>query len=184
MKRFVTFNVIIALMCAITSCKPDPRQQLEERMQTLAATAELGTVEYTVKKIVKTNDKQWFTIGERRIMFQTTAYLKAGVKLDGFNADKVVVDGNKNVTVTLPHATLLSLNMPAEEITTVLEDYGFLRSRFSADDQNHILTLGENDIRESIATLGILDDAEKNATEIFTAMLQQLGYESINIKFE
>lgn len=183
MRKFVSLSVIVALMCTIASCKPDPRQQLEERIQTMAATAELGTVEYTVKKIVKTNDKQWFTIGDRRIMFQTTAYLKAGVKLEGFNADKVVVDG-KNVTVTLPHATLLSLNMPAEEITTVLEDYGFLRSRFSADDQNHILALGEEDIRKSLSTLGILNDAEKNATEIFTAMLQQLGYESINIKFE
>ena len=150
----------------------------------MAGTAELGTVEYTVKKIVKTNDQQWYSIGNRKILFQTTAYLKAGVKLESFSADKVSVDKEKNVTVTLPHAQLLSFNMPIEEITTVFEDYGFFRSKFSAQEQNMILELGEKDIREDVPNTGIIEDAEKNATEIFTAMLQQLNYNNINIKFE
>ena len=184
MKKVFLFSVITAFMCIVTSCQPNPRQQLESRLQSMAETAELGTVEYTVKKIVKANDKQWFTVGNRHILFQTTAYLKAGIKLDGFGSDKVAVDENKNVTVTLPHAQLLSLNMPEDEQKTVFEDYGYFRSKFNAEEQNYILQLGEKDIREDVPNLGILEDAEKNATEIFTAMLQQLGYENINIKFE
>jgi hypothetical protein len=74
--------------------------------------------------------------------------------------------------------------MPAEELTTVFEDISFSRSRFSADEQNYILQLGEADIRADVPNLGILEDAEKNAKEVFTAMLQQLNYNNINIKFE
>lgn len=175
---------MLLAICSLTGCRHETEQSLESRLQSMAAVAELGTVEYTVKKVVKVKDSQWYSIGNRQILFQTTAYLKAGVKLDGFNADKVVVDENKNVTVTLPHAQLLSFNMPADEINTVFEDYGLLRSRFSEEEQNHILQLGENDIRADVPNLGILDDAEKNATEIFTAMLSQMNFNSVNVKFE
>lgn len=158
-------------------------EMLKQRVQSMAESAELGTVEYTVKKIVKCNDKQKFTIGDRKILFQSTAFLKAGVDLASFTADKVQIDGKK-VTVTLPHAKLLSLNMPAEETETVFEHYGFFRSRFDAEEQNQILQLGEKDIREDVPNMGILEDAEQNVKEVFTAMLSQMGFESITIKFE
>ena len=156
---------------------------LQQRVQTMAETAELGTVEYTVKKIVKTNDDQWYSVGERKILFSSTAYLKAGVDMAGFSADNVKIEG-KSVTVTLPHAKLLSFNMPAEETQTVFESYGFFRSKFSADEQNYILQLGEKNIREDVPNMGILQDAENNVKDIFTAMLSQMGFETINIKFE
>jgi hypothetical protein len=168
----------------MVGCSPSQEQSLEARLQTMAETAELGTVEYTVKKIVKSTDKQWYTVGNRKILFQTTAYLKAGIRLQDFSADKVQVDRQNNVTVILPHAQLLSFNMPAEEITTVFEDISFFRSRFSADEQNYILQLGEADIRADVPNLGILEDAENNAKEVFTAMLQQLKYNNIDIQFE
>ena len=156
---------------------------LKQRVQSMAETAELGTVEYIVKKIVKTNDEQWYSVGDRKILFQSTAYLKAGVDLGDFTTDNIHIEG-KNVTVTLPHAKLLSFNMPAEETQTVFENYGFFRSRFSADEQNHILQLGEKDIREDVPNLGILQDAEQNVKDVFTAMLSQMGFESVNVKFE
>ena len=39
-------------------------EMLQQRVQSMAASAELGTVEYTVKKIVKCDDKQTFAIGD------------------------------------------------------------------------------------------------------------------------
>ena len=172
----------IALILLLWGCT-SKEEMLKQRVQSLSENAELGTVEYKVKKIVKTNDSQWYSIGDRKILFQSTAYLKAGVKLDDFSADNVQIDG-KDVTVTLPHAKLLSFNMPAEETETVFENYGFFRSRFSAEEQNHILELGEKDIREDVPNLGILQDAEQNVTEVFTAMLSQMGFQNINVKFE
>lgn len=179
--RLLRFCILFST--AIVGCSDNKMEQIQSRVQRMSETAELGTVEYTVKKIIKCNDKQNFTIGDRKILFQSTAYLKAGVKLDNFTADNVKIDGS-NVIVTLPHAELLSFNMPADETITVFEDYGFFRSRFNADEQNEILQLGEKDIREDVPNLGILQDAEKNATDIFTAMLTQMGFKNINVKFE
>jgi len=167
----------------LLSCSKSPQEQVKERVETMAEKGELGTVEYTVKKIIKTNDVQWYSIGDRKILFSSTAYLKAGVKIGEFSEKNVVIDG-KNITVTLPHAELLSFNMPAEETQTVFENYGFLRSRFNAEEQNYILQLGEKNIREDVPNLGILQDAEKNVTEVFTTMLSQMGFENININFD
>lgn len=179
-KRLFLVFALAGLM--LTGCS-NKEQVIAEHVQQMAESAELGTVEYTVKKIVKCNDKQRFTIGDRKILFQSTAYLKAGVKLDGFSAEDVQISG-KNVTVNLPHAELLSFNMPAEETQTVFENYGFFRSQFSADEQNEILTLGEKDIREDVPNLGILQDAEQNVKDIFTALLMQMGFENITINFK
>ncbi len=182
MKINTIIPILALVLLVLTGCS-SKENAISERVQRMAESAELGTVEYKVKKVVKTNDNQWYSLGDRKILFQSTAYLKAGVKLEDFTADKVQIDGS-NVTVTLPHAELLSFNMPAEETQTVFENYGFFRSRFSADEQNHILELGEKDIREDIPNLGILQDAEKNVTEVFTAMLSQMGFKNININFE
>lgn len=178
--RTISLMTFAAIMLAGCTSK---EEMLQQRVQSMAASAELGTVEYTVKKIVKCDDKQTFAIGDRKILFRSTAYLKAGVDLAGFTANNVQIDG-KNVTVTLPHAELLSFNMPAEETETVFENYGFFRSSFSAEEQNHILELGEKDIREDVPNLGILQDAEQNVSDIFTAMLNQMGFQNININFE
>lgn len=184
MKKKNIFTIGALALLMLTGCNSISQEELlKQRVQTMAETAELGTVEYTVKKIVKCNDKQKFTIGDRKILFSSTAYLKAGIDLADFSADMIQING-KTATVTLPHAKLLSFNMPADETTTVFENYGFFRSKFSADEQNEILTLGEKDIREDVPNLGILQDAEQNATDVFKAMLTQLGYENVTIKFE
>ena len=182
---FIKQHNILILLCSLllTIGCSSRKSQIVSQVQSMVETAELGTVEYKVRKIIKTNDEQWYSIGNRKILFQSSAYLKAGVKLDSFSADKIKIEGN-DVSITLPHAELLSFNMPAEETRTVFEDYGFFRSSFSAEEQNRILQLGEQDIRDDVPNLGILQDAEKNVVEIFKAIFSQMGFEKINVKFE
>ena len=55
---------------------------------------------------------------------------------------------------------------------------------FSATERTDVLRQGEADIRADIPNLGILDDAETNATTYFTALFKQLGFKEINIKYE
>lgn len=181
MKRITTLSILFAVLVFFSACDKQESSRVNLQ-QTMKNAAELGTVEYTVKKIVKCKDKQRYTIGDRQILFSSTAYLKAGVKLDNFSEDNVLING-KDVTVILPHAELLSFNMPAEETQTVFESYGFFRSRFSAEEQNEILQLGEKDIRDDVPNLGILHDAEQNTKDIFVAMLSQMGFQNINVKF-
>ena len=84
---------------------------------------------------------------------------------------------------TLPQPKLLAMNMPADEAKIVYEKVGALRMSITAKERNELLQLGEADIREDVPNLGILDDARKNAEMFFRALLKQLGYERITIKF-
>lgn len=167
MKKFVLFLLLPALLLSCNS-KAD---QLTERIEKMKETPELGSVEYTIKKLIKADDVKWYTIGDRKILFSCTAYLKAGIDLSELSMEDVLIEGN-SVTVTLPHAKLLSLNMPAEEISLVYDRVSFFRSGFSAQQRMDLLVQAENDINEDIVNLGITADAETNATDLLTAMLR------------
>lgn len=180
LKNCILCLILAALM--LSGCKPK-EPELKTQVFSMTQNLELGTVEYIVKKVVKFDDQQKYAIGDRKILFNTTAYLKAGVDLDEFTENDIFING-KDITVRLPHAKLLSFNMPAEETTTVWENYGVFRSKFNADEQNEILKKGEEDIKADIPNLGILEDAEENAEDIFTAMLSQFGFEKITIEFK
>ena len=161
-------------------------QKMSQKFSELANVAELGTVEYTVKKVIKaTDDKEWYKIGDRKILFRCTAYLKAGVDMKKFDYTKVKVDSTKkSVVVTLPKAELLTLNIPPEKTELIYEKVSISRSDFSAADQNFLLQLGEQSINEDVPNLGILEDAQNNARDFFKALLGQIGFESVIVKFE
>ena len=151
----------------------------------LAARKELGLVEYRVRKIVKANDEgEWYKLGERKILFSCTAYLKAGIDLTNFSISDVTMDrGAGTVTITLPHATLLSINIPASEIRQEYDQVTLLRSSFSAQERNLLLRQGEDHIRKSVPTLGILEKAEENATLFFTSLFSKMGFSTIEVIF-
>ena len=184
MKRFAVLLTLLVL--AGCSRGPSLQEQLASRIQALSQTAELGTVEYTVRKAVRARDEgDWFKIGNRRILFTCTAYLKAGIRLDRIPLDKIVVDEESHsVAMVLPHATVLSINIPPEEIRLEYEDVTGFRQKFSDRERQALLRQGERDIVRDLPNLGILDEAEGNAEEFFRSMLEQMGFESIQIVFE
>lgn len=184
MKKKHLLLLLLMLPSLLFSCTSNAEKELTERIEKMKETAEFGSVEYTIKKLIKANDVgRWYTIGDRKILFSCTAYLKAGIDLNDLTMEDVVIDNN-SVTITLPHAKLLSLNMPPEEIQLVYDHVSFFRSGFSSQDRLDLLSQGEADINEDIVNMGITADAEANAADFFTAMLKQIGFENVNIIFE
>ena len=183
--RRISLLVAVALLAAC-SRGPSLQDLLASRIQALSQTSELGTVEYTVRKAVRARDEgEWFKIGNRRILFTCTAYLKAGIHLDRIPLDRIVVDEeSRSVAMVLPHATVLSINIPPEEIRLEYEDVTGFRQKFSDRERQTLLRQGERDIVRDLPTLGILDEAEANAEEFFRSMLEQMGFENIQIVFE
>ena len=184
MKR--VFFLLSLLLLAACSRGPSLQEQLGARIQALSQTSELGTVEYTVRKAVRARDEgDWFRIGNRRILFTCTAYLKAGIHLDRIPLDKIVVDEEtRSVAMVLPHAAVLSINVPPEEIRLEYEDVTGFRQKFSDRERQALLRQGERDIVRDLPNLGILDEAESNAEEFFRSMLEQMGFDNIQIVFE
>ena len=178
--------LMMALLTLLVSCGPSQDELTRKRIQGLSEMAELGTVEYTVKKIIKTKGtEEWFKYGKRIIAFSCTAFIKAGVNMKDFSADKVAVNKLDNsISVVLPKAQILSFNMPPEMIKEEYANITGLRDRYSPEEKQDLLIQGEEDIRDNIPTMGILEDAEANARLFFTAMFSMIGYDKVIVNFE
>lgn len=184
-----SLHIIVLLgLLLFASCAPRPSmsRQVEERIRLLSQTGELGTVEYTVRKAVRARDEgEWFKIGNRRILFSCTARIKAGIDLDRVPLDKIVVDESRHsISMVLPHATVFSINIPPEKIRLEYEDVTGFRQKFSDQERQALLKQGERDVVRVLPELGILAEAETNALDFFHAMLEQMGFENIQITFE
>ena len=158
----------------------------EREIQAIAEMKQLSLVEYRVRKIVKADDEgPWYKLGQRKILLSCTAYLKAGIDLSGFGPEDVEVDRlNGSVTVTVPHATLLSLDMPVSEIREEYDHVTLLRSDFSVEERNALLRQGEKQIRSSVPSLGILEKAEENARHFFESVFLKMGFTDVEVQFK
>ena len=191
MKRFLhtvgTFSVLFLALLATAGCsrRNDVEEMVKREVQAISEMRQLGLVEYRVRKIVKADDEgEWYKIGDRKILLSCTAYLKAGLDLTSFDMDDVDVDRLAGrVTVTLPHAILLSLDIPASEIRQEYDHVTMLRQSFSAEERNTLLRQGEKQIRDSVPSLGILEKAEENACKFFESVFSKMGFTTVEVTF-
>lgn len=190
MKRILhtvgTFFVLFLLL-TLPGCKERAAVEdtVQREIEAITAMKQLSLVEYRVSKIIKADDEgAWYKIGERKILLSCTAYLKAGIDLATFGPDDVDVDWTgKRVSITIPHATLLSLDMPASEIRQEYDHVTMLRQSFTAEERNALLRQGEKQIRDSVPSLGILEKADENARRFFESVFQKMGFESVEVSF-
>ena len=190
MTRFLhtvgTFFVLFLLL-TLPGCRERAAVEdtVQREIEAITAMKQLSLVEYRVSKIIKADDEgAWYKIGERKILLSCTAYLKAGIDLATFGPDDVDIDWTgKRVSVTIPHATLLSLDMPASEIRQEYDHVTMLRQSFTAEERNALLRQGEKQIRDSVPSLGILEKADENARRFFESVFQKMGFESVEVSF-
>ena len=189
------FHILIkALSCAwipvmiLSGCagRADVRETVQREVEAITAMKQLNLVEYRVRKIVKADDEgEWYKIGDRKILLSCTAYLKAGIDLSSFSMEDVDIDRDGGtVSVTIPHATLLSLDIPASEIRQEYDHVTMLRSSFTAEERNALLRQGEKQIRESVPSLGILPKAEENARKFFESVFAKMGFTTVEVVFK
>ena len=191
MKRFLhtvgTFSVLFLALLATAGCSRhnEVEEMVKREVQAISEMRQLGLVEYRVRKIVKADDEgEWYKIGDRKILLSCTAYLKAGLDLTSFDMDDVDVDRLAGrVTVTLPHAVLLSLDIPASEIRQEYDHVTMLRQSFSAEERYTLLRQGEKQIRDSVPSLGILEKAEENAGKFFESVFSKMGFSTVEVTF-
>jgi hypothetical protein len=180
--KLLKITIFISLSLLFASCGGGDK--VKECLKLMEGVSQLGTVEYTITKLVKLDDNAFYTIGDRKILFSCRAYMKAGINLDEFTAENIEINKSANsVDITLPQPKILSLNMPLEEVKLEYESVGFFRSNFTVEDRNYFLKQGEEDILQDVENLGILTDARKNAEMFFKSLFAQLGFEIINVKF-
>lgn len=183
--KYTALCVLFLILMQGCSTRND-KEALREEIESITAMKQLGTVECRVRKIIKADDQgEWYKIGERKILFSCTAYLKAGIDLSSFSADDIVTDRKaRKISVKLPHATLLSLDIPPSEIREEYDQVTLLRSSFSIQERNELLKQGERQIRSSVPSLGILQKAEENARKFFESAFGAMGFTTVEVVFK
>lgn len=179
---FIRFFCILLVLYAVsTGCTKSVPPV--EAVMALQQMNELATVEYIVTKIIKANDNQtWYKLGNRKIVMSCRATLTAGINLSLIKPENVRINGTE-IELSLPHATLISLNIKPEDIAKEYETVSILRNTFSAAERNELAVQAENQIRNSVNELGILTTAETNASLFVNNFLSRLGYKKISIRF-
>lgn len=181
MNSFYRLTLILAATIAMASCGRGEKA-VDAALGKIENMAQLGTVEYTITKLIIANDEAFYKFGDRKVIFSCKATLKAGVDMKDFNKEDVVIN-DKKITVNLPEPTILSMNMPAEEIKCEFLKVGMMRQDFTTEDRNNLLVQGEESIRGDIKSYGIIEKAKENAIIFFESLLQQAGFEDINVVF-
>ena len=85
MKKIMIWPLIVVATMVLASCKRPPESSAWQ--QKLKEAAELGTVQYTVQKVVSNSDETWQLFGDRKILISFKAIIKAGLDMEKFNAD-------------------------------------------------------------------------------------------------
>jgi hypothetical protein len=178
--------IFTTLILFFTACKRKEKERdLPSTILAIQETGRLATAEYTLTKIIRASDDQtWYKIGDRKILMSCEAHLKAGVDLQRINKDNFTVENDSTISVTLPHAQLLSVDIPPNKIQVAYQDIGVLRDPFSAAEREQLLAQAERQIKGLAASLGILQTAETNAATYMQHLLQQTGYKQVNVTFE
>jgi hypothetical protein len=178
----VKHYAILSMLVLLLSCSKGERR--EQQVFALKEMSDLATVEYTVTKIIKASDDQtWYKVGDRKILMSCRATLRAGIDLSQLDKEHISTQGDE-ITVTLPKAKLMSVNIRPEDLRVEYQEVGMLRSDFTTAERDQLGAQGEAQIRASAADLGILATAESNAALFTGNFLRQLGYKTVNVRFE
>jgi Protein of unknown function (DUF4230) len=181
-KRLLFLGAVILALLAVNVALPRRQTQPLLSARTLKDLAELATVEYSVTKIVSYKDVAWY--GDRKILFETAATVKAGIDLNELADQDIKLEGDSGVTVSLPQPKILLFNMKPEQMREIFNESGVLRSNFSNEEKDGLLSQGEKDIRDKVATMDILQRAARNARILVESWLKKMGFTAVRVVFK
>lgn len=170
--------IFISALLLLSSCEPEgmSKGDVQARLKNLQ---ELGTVEYTLSKVLAVDDNQWYSAGDRKVLMSMKADLKAGVdfsKIEVTSIDK----SEKTIELKMPPAKVILLDIQPDKIKYELIHVSATRGDFTNDELNQIQILGEEDINSKLEELGILKEADKNAKLFITSWLKMMGFATVN----
>jgi hypothetical protein len=176
---------LIALMFLLYACEEKvPEENPINKILKIKELSDLATVEYTVTKIIKaTDDSTWYKLGDRKMLMSCDAKIKAGVSLSEITDKDIVVNGTA-VSLQLPAAKILYINIPPESVVEQYAEIDLLRAEFSIAEKNAFLQVAEKDVNNTVKELDILATAEKNTKTIIESWLSIAGFKNIAISFK
>ena len=185
-KRAIGLLVFAAVL--LVSC--DKKTDESAWQQKIRQVAELGTVQYTVQKVVSNSDETWQIFGNRKILFSFKAVIKAGIDMDKFDAESVRISEDKknktkSISLVLPQPEVLSYNIRPDDIKMIYNQVSFLRTEYTNEERDAIVSKGEMELKvDKELTDMILKDARQNAAMFMEMLLHKNGFTDVSITFK
>ncbi len=184
----IQYKFLLPLLCVIFlfACNKKPLSpDISQTILSLKETGELVTAEYTISKVIRASDDQtWYKLGDRKILINCDAYLKAGISLQDITKDNFQIQNDTIITVALPHAKLFSLQIPPDKIKIAYQEIGTFRDAFSANEREQLVAQAEPQIKALVASLGILQTAESNGATFIKHLFQQTGFKQVVVVYQ
>ncbi len=178
--------IFFCCLFAFFSCshKPQP-PDISDLILSLKETGILITTDYTLTKVIRASDDQtWYKVGDRKILINCEANLKAGINLQGLTKEDLTKENDSTLLIRLPHAQLFSLSIPPDKIQVAYQEIGALRDPFTASEREQLIAQAEPQIKSLVASLGILQTAEANATVFIQRLSQTAGFKEVIITYQ
>ena len=188
MKQIMILPLIVVATMVLASCKRPPESSAWQ--QKLKEAAELGTVQYTVQKVVSNSDETWQLFGDRKILISFKAIIKAGLDMEKFNAESVRIKedkktGKREIELELPQPEILAYNIKPDDVKKIYSSVSLLRTEYTSQERAEIVVKGELELKnDKELTEMILKDARQNARMFMDMLLRQSGFTDVNIKFK
>ena len=180
--------VMLVAVLMLASCEKKAEESAWQ--QKLRQVAELGTVQYTVQKVVSNSDETWQIFGDRKILFSFRAVIKAGIDMDKFDAESVRISEDKkekikSISLVLPQPEILSYNIQPDDVKMIYNQVSFLRTEYTNEERDAIVSKGEMELKvDRELTDMILKDARQNAAMFMEMLLRENGFSDVTITFK
>ena len=161
----------------LPSCKTVEHKEVPR----LEEISRLATVEYVLTKVVRSTDERWY--GDRRILFEVQANLKAGIDFEKLQEEDIVVQDGE-IILNLPQPELLELEIDSDLVREKFNEKGVLRKKLSNREKDIILQLGEEDIKKKIDRIEVLKRAKDNCRAFFESSLRLQGFKKVTVNFK
>ena len=184
----VIWPMILVATLLLSSCNKEEKESAWQ--QRIRQVSELGTVQYTVQKVVSNSDETWQIFGNRKILFSFKAVIKAGIDMDKFDTESVRISVDKkhktkSISLVLPQPEVFSYNICPDDVKMIYSQVSFLRTEYSNEERNAIETKGEIELKEDKELKEmILKDARQNAALFMETLLRQNGFTNVTITFK
>lgn len=178
------FLLIVAIVLAFFLFKKSnkqPRYDSSAIMEKIAYVKELSLVKYNYSGVISYSDYMKFMnlqvpLTEKKFMIRYSGYVKAGIDV---SQASVFVSG-KNVKVILPKPTIQETVIDEKTIQVFDESMNIFNPTKVADYQKAIV--GEkNKIMQDALGKGILTESSDQAHKFITSLLDELGFEKVEI---
>lgn len=166
----------IGLICLMMSCssvgnQDRPAEEVPDVVSALSEIPKLYLVEAKVDKVILMNDREWYTIGNRKCMIPVTAQVKAGIDLS--NLKDVRIEG-EDVYLTLP-APFIEIESSEIRHDEVQTSVGLLRSNFTQDEFSQFANRGRRSIEQALSGMGLVEQCQEQARTMLSLMIRKLG---------